>query len=149
MWLGGQHKARAGEGEFIGMRCLIVEDNEMLREGLNYFMAGHAEIELAVNGREAVQSFEQALAQQNPFDLVLLDIIMPEMNGQHALKLMRLAERNNLAEKRKKAVIIMTTALHSPENMEEALWDGDCTDYLVKPIVRADLMTMLCKHGLI
>jgi two-component system, chemotaxis family, chemotaxis protein CheY len=130
------------------MRCLIVEDNEMNREGLRFFLADHAETEIAVNGREAVAKFQQALAEQNPFDLVLLDIIMPEMDGQQALKLIRFAEQHDLAPERKKAIIIMTTALNSPENMEEALWEGDCTDYLVKPIVRADLMAMLRRYGL-
>ena len=130
------------------MRCLIVEDNELAREGLRYFLTDHAEIELAVNGREAVDAFEAGLARQQPFDLVLLDIIMPEMDGQQALKLIRLAEQHDLAPDRKKAIIIMTTALNSPENMEEALWEGDCTDYLVKPIVRADLMAMLRRYGL-
>jgi two-component system, chemotaxis family, chemotaxis protein CheY len=130
------------------MRCLIVEDNEMAREGLKFFLADHAQIEVAVNGREAVTQFQLALSEQNPFDLVLLDIIMPEMDGQQALKLIRFAEQHDLAPDRKKAVIIMTTALNSPENMEEALWEGDCTDYLVKPIVRADLMAMLRRYGL-
>jgi two-component system, chemotaxis family, chemotaxis protein CheY len=130
------------------MRCLIVEDNEMAREGLKYFLADHAEIEMAVNGREGVAAFRQALDRQTPFDLVLLDIIMPEMDGQQALKLIRLAEQRDPAPKHNKAVIIMTTALNSPENMEEALWEGDCTDYLVKPIVRADLMAMLRRYGL-
>ena len=130
------------------MRCLIVEDNEMAREGLKFFLADHAEIEIAVNGREAVTRFQQALTRKEPFDLVLLDIIMPEMDGQQALKLIRLAEQRDLAPEHKKAVIIMTTALNSPENMEEALWEGDCTDYLVKPIVRADLMAMLRRYGL-
>ena len=130
------------------MRCLIVEDNEVAREGLKFFLADHAEIEVAVNGREGVAIFQQALTAQNPFDLVLLDIIMPEMDGQQALKLIRFAEQHDLAPERKKAVIIMTTALNSPENMEEALWEGDCTDYLVKPIVRADLMAMLRRYGL-
>jgi two-component system, chemotaxis family, chemotaxis protein CheY len=130
------------------MRCLIVEDNDMARTGLNFFLADHAEIEVAVNGREAVSKFQQALNEQKPFDLVLLDIIMPEMDGQQALKLIRSAEHRDLAPDRKKAVIIMTTALNSPENMEEALWEGDCTDYLVKPIVRADLMAMLRRYGL-
>jgi len=130
------------------MRCLIVEDNELAREGLRYFLADQAEIELAVNGREAVDAFEAARARQKPFDLVLLDIIMPVMDGQQALKLIRLAEQDSPSEAREKTVIIMTSALNSPENMEEALWEGDCTDYLVKPIVRADLMAMLRRYGL-
>ena len=131
------------------MRCLIVEDNELAREGLKFFLAEHAEIEIAVNGREGVERYRKALAEQNPFDLVLLDIIMPEMDGQQALKLIREVEKVSGVTPEQKAVIIMTTALNSPENMQEALWDGDCTDYLVKPIVRADLMAMLRGYRLL
>lgn len=131
------------------MRCLIVEDNEFAREGLRFFLADHAEIETAVNGREAVERFKGALVEKNPFHLVLLDIVMPEMDGQQALKLIRQAEKQNEVAPEQKAVIIMTTALNSPENMEEALWEGDCTDYLVKPVVRADLMAMLRRYHLL
>ena len=131
------------------MKCLIVEDNEMTREGLTYFLADHAQIETAGNGREALEKFTLALEEGTPFDLVLLDIIMPEMDGQQALKLMRRTEKDHPAAQGRKCVIIMTTALNAPENMEEALWEGDCTDYLVKPVVRADLLAMLKRYRLI
>ena len=131
------------------MRCLIVEDNDFAREGLRFFLADHAEIEMAADGEEAVARFRHALAEEKPFDLVLLDIVMPEMDGQQALRLIRQAEKETGVPTERKAVIIMTTALNSPENMEEALWDGDCNDYLVKPIVRADLMAMLRRYQLL
>jgi two-component system chemotaxis response regulator CheY len=131
------------------MRCLIVEDEDFSREGMKFFLADHAEIVVAVNGIEGVQQFRQALAEQKPFDLVLLDIIMPEMDGQEALKLIRQAEKDNPVVAVKKAVIIMTTALNGPQNMEDAFWDGDCTDYLVKPMAKADLLAMLRRYRLI
>ena len=130
------------------MRCLIVEDEELIREGMRYFLADYAEIEMAGNGKEGVEAFSRAIAEGRPFELVLLDIVMPEMDGQKALRLMREAEKS-AATPGKKSVIIMTTALNSAENMEEALWQGDCTDYLVKPIIRADLMAMLARYSLI
>lgn len=131
------------------MKCLIVEDNDFAREGLKFFLADHAEIETAVNGLEGVERFAEALAEGRGFNLVLLDIIMPEMDGQEALRMIRQAEKDHGVDPAQKAVIIMTTALNSPENMEEAIWDGDCTDYLVKPIVRADLMAMLRRYALV
>lgn len=131
------------------MKCLIVEDNEFMREGLKMFLAGHAEIKEAENGREGVELFTRALAERDGFDLVLLDVVMPVMDGQEALVKMRQAEKEEGGDPAAKAVIIMTTALNSAEHMEQALWDGDCTDYLVKPIVRGDLLAMLRRHGLI
>ena len=131
------------------MKCLIVEDNEFMREGLQLFLTGHAKAEMAADGREGVELFCRALDSGSAFDLVLLDVVMPEMDGQQALKLMRQAERDRGRDPKQKAVIIMTTALNSAEHMEQALWDGDCTDYLVKPIVRADLLAMLRRHRLL
>ncbi len=130
------------------MKCLIIEDNEFLREGLMLFLKDVAEIEVADNGRQGVDLFTAALKEGCPFDLVLLDIIMPEMDGQQALRLMRQAEKDAQRQKQK-SVIIMTSSLNSPENVQEAMWDGDCTDYLVKPVGRADLMGMLKRHGLL
>lgn len=131
------------------MKCLIVEDNEFSREALRLFLAPHAEMELATDGQEGVELFERALAGGHGFDLMLLDVVMPKMDGQQALRLMRQAEKEKGVAAQQKAVIIMTTALTSAEQMEQALWDGDCTDYLVKPIVRADLLALLRRYHLI
>lgn len=131
------------------MKCLIVEDNDFSREALSLFLAPHAEMELAADGQEGVELFENALASDQRFDLVLLDVVMPKLDGQQALIRMRQAEREKGVTAQQKAVIIMTTALTSAEQMEQALWDGDCTDYLVKPIVRADLLALLRRYRLI
>jgi two-component system, chemotaxis family, chemotaxis protein CheY len=131
------------------MRCLIVEDNGLARDMLSLFLTEYAEIETAANGLDAVARFREGLAAQSPFQLVLLDIVMPGMDGQQALKMMRQAEKANGVAAERKAVIIMTTALQSQENMVDALWDGDCTDYLVKPVTRTDLLRMLNRYRLI
>ena len=131
------------------MRCLIADDSATLRDMMSYFLADCADIVTACNGREAVRFFTRAYGEKNPFDMVLLDIVMPEMDGQMALKLMRLVEKALPAEQARRAVIIMTTALDSAENVQESLWQGDCSDYLVKPVVRAELISMLGRYGLI
>jgi two-component system chemotaxis response regulator CheY len=43
----------------------------------------------------------------------------------------------------------MTTALSSVEEIQKAIWQGDCNNYLVKPISQADLVTLLNKYKLI
>ncbi|GFO54770.1 two-component system response regulator [Geomonas sp. Red276] len=131
------------------MRCLIAEDEDLARETLKFFLAEYAEVETATDGREAVELFGSALVAGKPFDLVLLDILMPEMDGQQALKQMRQLEHDQAANSQGKAVIIMTTALTTPEAMEEALWDGDCNDFVVKPVSRADIRGVLTKYRLI
>lgn len=131
------------------MRCLIVEDNDFVRAQTEFFLSGLADLETATNGKEAVEMFCQAMSEEKPFDLVLLDVMMPELDGQQALKLMRQAEKTNSAVLHKKTVIIMTTALHSVDDMQEALLEGDCSDYLVKPVRRDDLMAILARYELV
>ena len=131
------------------MRCLIVEDNATLREMTSAFLVDHAEVITASNGREGAGKFARAYEEKNPFDLVLLDIVMPEMDGRMALKLMRLVEKTLPAAQGQRGVIIMTTALDSAEDVQDSLWQGDCTDYLVKPVVREDLMAMLRRYELV
>ncbi|MCM0080347.1 response regulator [Geomonas sp. Red32] len=131
------------------MRCLIAEDENLARETLKFFLAEYAEVETATDGREAVELFGSALAAKKPFDLVLLDILMPEMDGQQALRQMRQLEHDQGIDAQGKAVIVMTTALTTPEAMEEALWDGDCNDFVVKPVSRADIRGVLTKYRLI
>lgn len=130
------------------MRCLIVEDVEFEREMMGIFLSDYADSDSADNGEVAVEMFSRALAEGRPYQLVCLDIQMPKMNGQEALKRMRQAEVDRGVSTHK-AVIIMTTAMNAREDMEEAIWRGDCTDYLVKPIILADLVALMRRYTLI
>ncbi|MDD5284305.1 MAG: response regulator [Desulfuromonadaceae bacterium] len=130
------------------MRCLVVDDSGFEREMMGFFLADYAETDSACDGKEAVDMFSRALAEGRPYQLVCLDILMPNMNGQEALKKMRETEAaaGNIEQK---AIIIMTTAMNSREDMEEAIWGGDCNDYLVKPVILADLVALMHKYKLI
>ena len=130
------------------MRCLIVEDVEFEREMMEFFLEEYAETDSACNGEEAVELFSRALTEGRPYQLVCLDILMPKMNGQEALKRIRRIEAAGDGAGQK-AVIIMTTAMNSREDIEEALWEGDCTDYLVKPIILDDLVALMRRYNLI
>ncbi len=132
------------------MRCLIVEDDDFGREMLKCLLSDYSEnIDTAKNGVEAVQLFELALRDNRPYQLICLDIMMPVMDGQEALKRIRHLEKTAAAPRSQGAVIIMTTALDSLQEIEEAIWDGECNDYLVKPIAQADLLALMHKYKLI
>lgn len=130
------------------MKCLIVEDVEFVREMMVLYLSGHAEVDTAADGVEALALFSKAIEEKAPYQLVCLDILMPRMNGQQALKQMRQLEKGAF-DLKNKAIIIMTTASTETTDMEEALWEGDGTDYLVKPVNPDDLLAVLKKYNLV
>jgi two-component system, chemotaxis family, chemotaxis protein CheY len=133
------------------LKTMIIDDEEVAADLLEIMLnrQGIREIVKATSGREAIDIFEEGLRIGSPYSLVFLDIIMPEMDGQLTLKHLRAAEREWGIADAEKAVIIMTTALTTTDAMIEALFDGDCSDYLVKPIGSSYLGEMLANKGFI
>ena len=120
---------------------LIVDDNEMNRDVLSRRLArqGHT-VRTAVNGREAVEM----ISNQN-FDLVLLDIMMPELNGYQVLQ--QIKEDPNLPY----IPVIMITAVDQIDSFVRCLELG-AEDYLTKPfdpvLLRARIGASLDKKRL-
>jgi two-component system, chemotaxis family, chemotaxis protein CheY len=136
--------------EEITMKCLIADDDSFGRELLACFLADHAEtIDTAKNGIEAVELFGAALEEGDPYEFVCLDILMPKMDGQEALLRMRQLENEAGLAGNEAAIIVMTTALSSVQDIQKAIWQGDCNNYLVKPIAQADLVAILNSYHLI
>ncbi|MBF0620522.1 MAG: response regulator [Magnetococcales bacterium] len=129
------------------MKILIVDDEANNRLLLSQLLASHGDCDLAVNGREAVEAFELSLADGEPYDLICLDIMMPEMDGQAALKKIRALEEE--FEISGDTIIFMTTALDTEEHVVKAFFHGHCTDYLAKPISRESLEEKLNQYNLI
>ena len=131
------------------MRILIVEDDFTSRALMQKMLAPYGECDVVVNGEEAVEAFSMALAEAEPYQLVCLDIMMPRMDGQMALRAIREIEKISGVTPRSEAKIIMTSALDSPKEVMEAYYQGGCTGYLVKPIEKVRLQGLLAELGLV
>jgi two-component system chemotaxis response regulator CheY len=129
------------------MRILIVEDDFMSRRILTKLLAPYGVCDVAVNGREAIQAFAAALAEGAPYALVCLDIMMPEVDGQEVLKIIRGRESQAGIAMRDEVKILMTSALDKPRDVFEAYTSG-CTSYLAKPIDQARLGKHLLELGI-
>lgn len=105
------------------------------------------DIDIVVNGREAVEAFKIAHTEGNPYDLILMDIMMPEVDGIEALQRIRAMEEEN--NYRPKAKVIMTTALDDPQTVIKTFYDGEASAYIVKPVGKDKLYNELEKLGLI
>jgi CheY-like chemotaxis protein len=91
--------------------------------------------DIANNGREAVE-----MQQEKAYDLILMDVLMPEMDGLEATRIIR--QKNSV-----QPVIIAMTANAFPEDRERCLQAG-MNDYLSKPIVMEELLNALKKSAL-
>ena len=114
------------------LRVLIVEDDFSSRLVLQGLLSKYGECHIAVNGREAVEAFRAALASGKNYDLICMDVNMPEMDGRQALALIReieLSEVGYSAEVR----IFMTTAIRDIKTVM-ASFKAICDAYLLKPI---------------
>ena len=97
---------------------------------------------------EAVDAFELAMDEGEPYDLVCLDIMMPVLDGYQALRAIRGAEKDRGIAEEDSAVIIMTTALSEGENVNKA-FDLGCVAYANKPIDEAKFESVLNKLGML
>lgn len=124
------------------MRILIAEDDFASRKVILKFLSVYGECDVTVDGMEAVDAFMMALEEDNPYDLICLDVMMPVMDGYQALKSIREIEKENGIAEEDMAKIIMTTALNEEKNVKKAFELG-CTVYCAKPIDMAKLKSTL------
>lgn len=130
------------------MKTLIVDDDFTNRILLQAIMEEYGVAHIAVNGREAVDAVCMAMDDGVPYDLVCLDIMMPEMDGQEALKAIRGHEDAQGIYPGNGVKIIMTTALSDSDNVMTAFRE-QCDGYATKPIERDKLVQKLVELKLI
>lgn len=107
-----------------------------------------ADCDIAVNGDEAIFAFRNALRANRPYSLVCLDLMMPEMDGQQALREIRAIERELGVPAESEAKVVVTTVLDDDSETHDAFFLGGATAYLVKPIEADKLFSELKSLGL-
>jgi PAS domain S-box-containing protein len=119
-------------------RVLVVEDVPAVALVISYILQNmHLEVEIAGNGRVACEMAEKSRAEGRPYDLILMDIQMPERNGYEATRWLRRHGWNG--------PIVALTA-HVLAGDREACLAAGCDDYLAKPIAAGSLRRVLERH---
>lgn len=131
------------------MKALVVEDDAVSRKLLQSILSPHCDCHTAVDGQEAVEAFRSALDEDAPFDLICMDIMMPNMDGHEALTRIRSIEKDRDTPPEKLTKVIMTTALSDPQNVVKALYRGGAATYIVKPVEKDRLLEELRRMGLL
>lgn len=129
------------------MRILLAEDDGITRRLLSAMLSAYGKCDGVVDGKSAVEAFEQAWEDGDPYQLVCLDIMMPELNGHEVLQSIREFENRYNLKDDERAFIIMMTALGDEENFLQAHMAGS-EWYLTKPIERQSLDELMTELGL-
>ncbi|MFP5221551.1 MAG: response regulator [Acidobacteriota bacterium] len=122
------------------MRVLIVEDEISNRLILTECLRGVHRTDMAVNGQEAVLAFQLAHMENDPYQVILLDIEMPVMDGQETLKTIREMEAGMGIRPGQEVKVLIISAHRDQQNVFDAVFKGGATDYLVKPVDCAALL---------
>jgi two-component system chemotaxis response regulator CheY len=116
------------------MKCLIVEDDFISRRILKEILSKFGECDIAINGQEAIDSFMMAYEEKQQYDLILMDIMMPGIDGMEALRRIRAIEKDRGIPPNLEVKVIMATALDDPHTVITAFNKCEADAYIVKPI---------------
>ncbi len=140
MYLNKPHVQNYGNS----MNILIVDDDFALRKLLNRYLRDYGLCDAAVNGREAMLAFEHAHEEGEPYDLITLDVMMPEMDGISVLKEIRRREQEMNIVGLDGVKIVMISVLDQSEDILSAFREG-CEGYITKPFDYLKLVDTLKK----
>ena len=122
--------------DFSNLNMLIVDDNPVNRRIVTLLLRGRLQdVDVAFTGSQALSKF-----MQKQYDVILMDIHMPEMNGYESATAIRLYEAENYSKKR--SVIIAMTASEEGEVISRC-YDAGMDAYLGKPFLVQQLFDIL------
>lgn len=124
------------------MKILIVEDDLISRQVMKKMVEKYGECDIAVNGEEAVELYKNGLNEDEGYNVIFLDIMMPDTDGYSVLKKIRELEDEYDIAISERSIIVMTTALAESKHIIEAFRE-QCSYYLVKPIEKIKVEEIL------
>jgi len=130
------------------MRILIVDDDVDFSRLISKYLTPFGECEVAVNGQDAIESVKLAFEEAHPYDFICMDIMMPGLDGQDALKKIRDLEKEKGIVIGEGAKIIMITAMDDDDSRLVSFLRL-CDGYLTKPLQKEELFEKLREIELI
>ena len=128
------------------LKTLIIDDQPEAIKLLGAMLADHCEITFTTSGVDGIERFKKEMMAGSPFDIVLLDVIMPEISGVEVLKRMREFEAlhhhdiqlyvNGGTWSR----IIMQTASENLHDFFSSYLQGKCHGYITKPYSKEEIL---------
>ena len=130
------------------MKCLVIDDDFDSRRLLQKILHPFAYVDVATDGEEGVLAFHQALKENEPYQLITLDLVMPNSDGQQALREIREIEKEMGIAKKDGVKIIVVSGLDDNQEIHDAFFLGNATSYMMKPVRRQVLLEEVENLGL-
>ena len=128
------------------MKILIVDDEIVSRMKMYKIMTNFGDCDEAEGGSEAITAFTEAWQECLPYNLITLDISMPDMDGKETLSRIRAIEAEKKIPKEKQVKVIMVTANSDVNNFFLSVKSG-CDEFIVKPFNRQRVIEKMQKIG--
>ena len=129
------------------MRFLVVDDDFNSRRLVQKILHPYGYVDVATDGEEGVEAFHRALKEGEPYDLITLDIMMPNIDGQQALREIREMEKESGITAESAVKVLMLTGLDDSKEVHDAFFLGDATSFIVKPVRKQLLLEEITKLG--
>lgn len=132
------------------MRILLLEDETVNRLSHTELLSRFGQCHAVVNGTEGVAAFRQALEAGEPYDLVVTDIQMPQMDGHQAVALFRELEDEfaDAPTAMQRTPIIFVSGMADDRSKGRAFFEGLAVSYVEKPLTEERIAEELVSLGL-
>lgn len=146
---GAVEAVKVSEKEVLGvpMRSLVVDDARVTQLILERILSGYGECDVAKTATEALQAFNASLTEDKPYDLICLDMGLPDFGGVELLMKIRGIEEERGVLEDERVRVIAVTATGDTDTVKAVIQMGD--GYILKPINRERLIRTIAQLGLI
>jgi two-component system chemotaxis response regulator CheY len=130
------------------MRILIVDDDFISRKLLTRELRKLGPCDHASNGEAGLRAYKTALEKGAPYELILLDIVMPGMDGGELLRKIRADEISRVAAGERRCIIAMATTQADKDTVVQAFRDA-ADGYIIKPYAPCTVLRYLRRQNLV
>lgn len=115
----------------VSKRFLIIDDDALCRRMLQTHLSRYGRCEMAENGKDGFNLYQEALATSNPYELICVDLIMQDTNGHRLIREIRDYENDQPTFSH--TTIFAVISVDSAYDKSELLRKEVCESYIVKP----------------
>lgn len=130
------------------MRSLVIEDDQITGQVMKEILLSFGECDHAEDGKSGLDNFLSACEDNNRYDVIFLDIMMPDLTGQQVLEKIREIEEKLGINGLDMTKVVMSTALDDMNNIKLA-FRNQAEGYIVKPIHKDTIVKTLLELELI